>query len=701
MRHLTITHPDFSLQFECVALSGAFEKAKRNLGVDALCAFYTATEPAIQVALDEDPIPLSDKSAQPFFFDNTDYAVWVDFKDKPGDCTVRSRLQSVSECFSYHKDKGILSGFLNFGNDIGRSDFTIQYRLNGMEKTFTFGFEVLSSKLDYHQHWKRIVEDVEAEYRMLSLDFLRKTYHSFTQEPTGETPEIIWWNLFKQEQTVFIKACNLILNRPKRRVRPFIEYRRADQLKMMSPRLENELAEHRWIPTHHYRSEAELLSHDTPENRFLKFALHSIARKHERLSERIEAFSNLSDSAKSEIQETRKTLATLCGHPFFRTVGKFTTLNQESLILQRAAGYATVARVYAVLQAAYALKDGLYRLETKDIATLYEIWCFIEVKNIVKQLYGDDAEVDCTNRQELCGRFRYDLSTGAQSRILFKGKDGVELAALLYNAKTNKTSANGIQYSVSPTGVAQIPDIVLQLTKPFNKDKAFKLTYLFDAKYRIADKEGSGVDTPPDDAINQMHRYRDAIYYANPREHGLYKEVVGGYILFPGTGDPLVVQQANFYKSIATVNIGAFPLRPGDAENRDLLQQFISTLLHADVSKQLGPTIPQKGMSLRMADVSDAEMFLRDAPMKFVQESAVKTGVYPAPIGSTSKPERVEWILLSLSNRPVRLLKVKRFLGQFQGSEICGQYPDFERVGADFKDREFYLWSIEEIAVTK
>lgn len=37
---------------------------------------------------------------------------------------------------------------------------------------------------------------------------------------------------------------------------------------------------------------------------------------------------------------------------------------------------------------------------------------------------------------------------------------------------------------------------------------------------------------PPDDAINQMHRYRDAIYYRDYVEAPLKKEVIGGYILF-------------------------------------------------------------------------------------------------------------------------------------------------------------------------
>ena len=64
-----------------------------------------------------------------------------------------------------------------------------------------------------------------------------------------------------------------------------------------------------------------------------------------------------------------------------------------------------------------------------------------------------------------------------------------------------------------------------------------KYTYLFDAKYRIDDKQDQErYDVPPENAINQMHRYRDAIYYTEKgqdRAH-LKKEIIAGYVLFPG-----------------------------------------------------------------------------------------------------------------------------------------------------------------------
>lgn len=69
------------------------------------------------------------------------------------------------------------------------------------------------------------------------------------------------------------------------------------------------------------------------------------------------------------------TLKYLGRNPFFRTIGRYKGLNQESMVLQKATGYSQVYRTWNLLRRAYSLYDGIYRLQTKDIATLYEIWC--------------------------------------------------------------------------------------------------------------------------------------------------------------------------------------------------------------------------------------------------------------------------------------------------------------------------------------
>ena len=596
MELLTIEHKDFTMIVECTKFDGIWNKAKSNVGEDKLYSTYSWSDGVVSVkrTLDADhEIDIEQGVPAPAtFFDNADYPIWIEFKDYVKDAQFGSILQNDNDRFSFRRH--ILAGFITYKNEIGRSEIQIIYKVDQETRAFRFGFEVLSTKLDYHEHWRTIVEDIEREYRMLSLDYMRRTFHGFSPDQNGEHPDIVWWSVFEGEQQKFIKACKSIIDRPRHRLHGEEVYLRADKLKQTPHNIENRLAEHRKEPAYLYRVEQHILSNDTQENRFLKFALHQISKRYEDLRQRIEAVKTASGTMKSAMLATSETLKRLQHHPFFRTIGRFKGISQESMVLQKATGYSQVYRTWNLLRRAYSLNDGLYRLQTKDIATLYEIWCFIEVSHIVKaQLHLDDEDVEHRNRMEMNGIFSWELGKGEHSRILFR-KDGVELAELVYNPKNaDKENDNvGMKDLVVPT-VPQKPDIVLQLTKN-DLQQGMKMTYLFDAKYRIDGKD-KGVDVPPEDAINQMHRYRDAIYYKDYDANALKKEVIGGYILFPGEGEPNDVAVSKFYKTIKEVNIGAFPLRPKDVENRKLLENFIDELIHTKSYETIAHVIPQKG----------------------------------------------------------------------------------------------------------
>jgi hypothetical protein len=160
---------------------------------------------------------------------------------------------------------------------------------------------------------------------------------------------------------------------------------------------------------------------------------------------------------------------------------------------------------------------------------------------------------------------------------------------LSYDISTNQSEKS---YTVN-----QKPDIVLRITKNDLKEK-YVLTYLYDAKYRLAsdEKEGSP-DLPTEDSINQMHRYRDAIYYVNKDKIKPEKEVIGAYILFPGSGEIETIKNLDYYKSIDSVNIGAFPLRPNDYTNRRLLEDHLKTIIGLDTESVLNDVSPQKESS--------------------------------------------------------------------------------------------------------
>lgn len=594
---LTIKHRDFTMQIDCDKFHKIWNKAVANVLEENLYATYGWSDGVDSVKIGDNSIE-SGTQSKAVFFDNADYPLWVEFKGDIREAWFNTANRKIAENFKFRKERQILSGFLNYGNEIGKSEIVINYIMeNGERRYFQFSFDVLSTKLNYHEHWREIIQGIEQEYRMLSIDFLKKTFHSFEiSEVEDTTHDLIWWQIFTPLRKEFIAACKMILDRPRHRLKGHDEYLRAEKIKRFTPLLENEYARFKSAGNHLYCVEVPTLNNDTFENRFLKFALQSLSDKHKSLATQILQHPNIADERRREIESAVEEMDALNFHPFFRTVGPFKGITHESLILQNDTHYSNVYRTWLILQQSYSLNEGLHNLETKDIATLYEIWCYIQLKEIVRKQLGDGIEIDDESRIEMNSMFSSELGKGDKSRILFRNGD-VEFAELIYNPTQEDNDHRDINIDnlVSRT-VPQKPDIVLRLTKK-ETETGLKLTYLFDAKYRIDGKE-KGVDVPPEDAINQMHRYRDAIYYTDHDKQGLKKEVIGGYILFPGNGDPANLQVARFYKSIDDVNIGAFPLRPKDKENRKLLEEFINRLLVTKANALLAQDniIPQKGL---------------------------------------------------------------------------------------------------------
>lgn len=625
MHLLRVKHNDFVLTFECTKFQQRWEKGVKLLkGAHHLTSTYSCSDEAEVKHLtpynedkadDIGAIQLGNPNEGAFFFEQTDYSVWIEFVNGVTDARFIGNRAEDCEHFSYKPQRNILMGFLNYENEIGRADFPIAYTKDGVQKRFTFSYDVLSTKLDYHHDWKIILQDIEQEYRMLSLDYLRKTYHGIS-EGDGESFDLIWWNIFHGLQEEFIRSCKNIIDRPRHRLRAVSSYKRADQIRRFTTTLEQQFSEHKHEESHLYYVEEQHTTHNTIENRFLKHTLQMIQKRYSALAKRVLEL-NISDPEKERIKTTADTLQHLVRNPFFRTIGKFEGLKQESLILQRDVNYSKVYRTSAILRKSFNLNDGLYRMETKDIATLYEIWCFIQVEKVVKELFREqdiDVTTDHQNRMEMHSLFTYDLGKGEHSRIVFKNGD-ITLAELVYNPKhtEHENDRMGIAHFESPT-VPQKPDIVLQLTKD-DLERGMNLTYLFDAKYRI-EQDRQGRDVPPDDAINQMHRYRDAIYYSTP-QNGLKKEVLGGYILFPGQ----MTETDHFRQSVDEVNIGAFPLRPG-VKQHDMLRDFIAELMRKNAVEIVEQVIPQKGTTLEIRDKVLVGLVREDNLAKFIDRSA-------------------------------------------------------------------------------
>ena len=174
---LTIKHQDFTLSIECSKFDAVWNKARNNIGEKNLTSTYSWSDGVSSVKRNDELI-IAGKPAPAIFFDNTDYPIWIEFDKQVNNAQWGSSLVSENEKFNFRK--GILAGFVNYGNDIGRSEIQFNYQIGDDNKKFTFSFEVLSTKLNYHEHWRKILEDIEQEYKMLSSHtLLHKSFYHF------------------------------------------------------------------------------------------------------------------------------------------------------------------------------------------------------------------------------------------------------------------------------------------------------------------------------------------------------------------------------------------------------------------------------------------------------------------------------------------------------------------------------------------
>ncbi|MFW1745767.1 nuclease domain-containing protein [Acinetobacter guillouiae] len=196
----------------------------------------------------------------------------------------------------------------------------------------------------------------------------------------------------------------------------------------------------------------------------------------------------------------------------------------------------------------------------RSVSEIYEIWCFLQLRRI---LVEELAFIEIRSHKEFIinGFLERQLKDGMAGAFEFSRSDGVKVK-LVHEPIFKENSSNIRSYVVN-----QKPDILLEVGFPNGK----KCVWIFDAKYRIKTQkdrfvsdQGNGVDCVPDDAINQMHRYRDALIQIN---NGLIESksrpVLGAFALYPGYFDQ--ESDSNPYTSaINEVGIGAFALLPSN-----------------------------------------------------------------------------------------------------------------------------------------
>ncbi|HDR1025325.1 DUF2357 domain-containing protein [Pasteurella multocida] len=531
------------------------------------------------------------------FFENLQYQFeWV-FNSNVEQAEVIHSHRSVNEAFRFkHRH---LIGNINTGNDIGWFTLPIRYSTGNKQKEFEIKFEILPTKIDLHSDIPTIYQTIDSEFPLLRFNFLGKTeQYSSESQKRGNFP-LFWLAHFKQLREKLIHNIKVIMLAPHQRLQQKSAFVKADRLvgKQSSRQLEkirhdikNGLMDKR------YQVNPKFLSANTPENRFIKWISVQTQRQINNIIEQLQTQQNeFSEALTTNLKNWIAPLIKLEKQSFLKDINP-EYLDKSTLVLQQKTGYSQVYYLWQELRLYLDFFEQSKTISMKSVAELYEIWCFITLKNMLLEL-GFQTTQKQKNRLRQNKFAEYQLKDGLCGAFYFeKGNIQVRLAHEPIFRKEGK--------EIRTFWVTQKPDILLEVTFP-NKQKYI---WLFDAKYRIAsgddlnqedldktEKENDTIanreDLVPEDALNQMHRYRDALIHIS--QHSLIERsrpVFGAFALYPGHFQQNLVP--NPYQSVIdAIGIGAFALLPSqDKLGQTWLMTFLKEKLDFNVEKQQAKT---------------------------------------------------------------------------------------------------------------
>lgn len=538
---------------------------------------FGSSEPTFEISIAKEQDRICFK--EPLFFENTDYQFSFEFNDQIQEPKIIHQLTAVNDAFNFNgRNKKLLIGNIKTANDIGWFTLPIQFIYLGKVINFNFSFEVLPTKIDIHRDLPVMYDLIDNQYPLWRFSFAQKTEQQTSKgQKRGNLP-LMWVAYFSMLRQKLEMGLKIIANSPHSRLKPTQRLVKADRIRgKLSYKLNDKIIEN--IQNQEFDKRYPItkkkLSHNTPENQFVKMIANYTLRQlrsFEIKIHKINTNQRISKEFLSQIKQWQKPISKFLATSFVSDVDDFKGTTLNSLVLQQKTGYNAVYQVWQELKYYLDLLNNQTTISMKTISEIYEVWCFLQLKQILIEHLDFTLKYSEKEVLKLSG-IEYQLKNGKQGGFHFVRKDGVE--AILMHEREYDRNGNPIKSHF----LTQKPDITLQIKFP-NHDE--ELLWLFDAKYRIKFDENDKIDSQdlvPDDAINQMHRYRDAIIYERNSQKS--RLVVGAFALYP----TLQYEYGqNIYEDvIKEVGIGAFPLLPLQNNSQDLNAESLIRYLKTQI----------------------------------------------------------------------------------------------------------------------
>jgi len=480
-----------------------------------------------------------------------------------------------------------LAGSLAFADSVGQTHLEIRDGRNKL--LFQLNTEVFPQKMDYKSDYRAMMAEITQIISNLTYDVLKDTYHKAKPKPSGQVTENEWWNILdalfenlllnlgviKRMAKHEIQTSNVVLpvdrirHASKHQVEWFRKNRKYSNKNNNGLRVREECFTH--AP-----SKRKFVTYDTWENRFVAWAIKGLVKQ---LSEFYKTILHQlpyeqSGSYKpllSRVKKHQSRLQSILHDSPFNEVGEFEKRSHFSTSLTRGSGYRDFFHLYILLTRGLELSgESLFKIEQKNISTLYEYWCYLKLVQIVKEKHQLSLKYQDIIKIQ-ANRTRVALSKGRNSKIVFQEKSTGKTTTLFYNKEFKRDQEKVFTFN-------QQPDISICFYKN-GYEKPF--WYLLDAKYRFEDQKNDEDHSfnVPQDAIGQLHRYRDAILHSAPTDTTYRKAIknLGGVILYPYPLKEEAFIDNQFYRSLTDINIGALPFLPGKTK---LLDEFLQNLMN-------------------------------------------------------------------------------------------------------------------------
>jgi predicted component of viral defense system (DUF524 family) len=487
---------------------------------------------------------------------------------------------------------------------------------SGKERAWA-AVEVRTDKLDYHDQYRQMLDDISEATTALLMHFAGPTAVRLKVERTDADSLHQQFSILRRilQSRDLDDAVHRVLGQPARRWVTESATRRADRLQRVDSAVIRQLAAGRKrapIPQAHslravfarfghphptvpvsFVVDRDLETVDIPENRFVKFALEDWDDFIEAVEERARKLEpSLRKRVARETAELRETVGGWLADDFFREVSRAERLPLDSPLLQRRGGYREVLESWLEFQFATSLNwEGgrdAFAAGQRNVAALYEFWVFFKLLAIVEGTFELDVPAHRTLIERTANGFDLRLKSGKELSFRGKHRGGDRELSVRFSYNRTYPGAEPDLPSYPNPGAwtrPMRPDFTISLWPvEFSEAEAERQELMvhvhFDAKYRVEDWTGLfGINShevldeeraalqsggaPKRADLLKMHAYRDAI-----------RRTEGAYVIYPGRHGQENVSWFAFNDVLP--GLGAFALRPGaEAGGLDNLRTFL------------------------------------------------------------------------------------------------------------------------------